>query len=196
MIANFGADTQLIEVIPEMAEQFFTWMRTEEELSESHARRTVGYAKQYFIAAIDEGLIAKEPFGKISARVKSNKLRQHYINVDTANKILNACPNEIWKLKFVLLRWMGLRCAIEMNALRWQDVNWAENRVFIRDQKRKHNGENKGIRPQAIFPEVLSYLQKAFHEAPDGAEFVLPRLAHKNYTRSFNKILKHAGVTP
>jgi hypothetical protein len=116
---------------------------------------------------------------------------QYFVTAEESLKTLAA-----WRLRFVLMRWLGLRCASELNALRWQDVNWEKGIIYVQDIKRGHNGEDKAIRDPAILPEVLPFLQKAFEQAPEGSEFVLPRMAHKNYRKFFLKILKHAGITP
>jgi len=46
----------------------------------------------------------------------------------------------------------------------------------------------------AIMPEVLPLLEQQFELAGDGAEFVLPRLANKNYRKFFRKYLERAGI--
>ena len=45
-------------------------------------------------------------------------------------------------------------------------------------------------------PEVLLLLERQFELADDGAEFVLPRMAHKNYRKFFLKYLERAGIKP
>jgi len=190
----FGGETLLSDVTPGQAERFYSWLINEQELSENHARRTIGYAKQFFLAALNEELIRKQPFANLSARVKSNKARQFYIDLSTALSILEVCPDNTWKLRFVLMRWLGLRCASELNALKWSDVDWESGIIYVRDSKRAHHGEEMAIRPPAILPEVRQLLEQQLADAPEGAEFVLTRLAHKNYTKGLKKILKKAGV--
>ena len=195
-LIDFSGDIQLREVTRGMAERYYKWMVEEKKLSEGHSRRTIGYAKQLFLAAVEEKLLEEEPFKKLSARVRSDKERQFYIDTATASKILEACPSNVWRLRFALLRWQGLRCPSEMNSLSWTNVKIDENKMSVKDAKRKHYGPEKAIRVPAIMPEVLPYLEQQFNDAPEGQEFVLPKLSHKNYTKVMLRILNNAGVKP
>lgn len=88
LVEKFGSDTLLGDVTRGDAQSFFNWMRKELKLSESHSRRTIGYAKEFFIAAVDYDLIPEEPFKNLSARVRANKERQFYVDVASSQKVL------------------------------------------------------------------------------------------------------------
>ena len=47
-----------------------------------------------------------------------------------------------------------------------------------------------------MFSELREILAEAFDLAPDRAEFVITRYRNENLRTQFNRILKHAGVTP
>ena len=190
LIEKFGSDRLLSSISRGDAASFLSFLTKELKLSENHARRTVGYAKEFFTAAVDYRVISEEPFRKLSARVKANASRKKYIDVETSRLILEACPDAEWRLRFAMMRWLGLRCPSELNELRWEDVDWSGNRIRIRDKKRGT------FRTPAIFPEILPYLEDAFELASPGAVYVLRRAANKNYREKFLKILDRAGIEP
>lgn len=49
-----------------------------------------GIAKQSFRAAVRKGLIAENPFSELTASVRGNKAREHFISREVAQKILGA----------------------------------------------------------------------------------------------------------
>ena len=101
-------------------------------------------------------------------------------------------PNLVWRLRWTLMRYQGLRVPSEMNELRWDDVDIAGGRIRIHSPKTAHI-QGKESRLAAIMSEVLPYLEQMSEEA---TEYVLPRLAHKNYRKSFLRYLKVAGLDP
>jgi len=96
-----------------------------------------------------------------------------------------------------LARFGGLRCPSEILALKWQDVDWSENRVRVTSPKTEHHpGGASRIIP--LFPELLPHLQQAFDEAEPGTEYVITRYRSttQNVGTHFRRIIRRAGVEP
>ena len=203
LIAFFGKDRLLQDITSGEAVRFFvTLCRSKTEggfgLSEhATAPRHLGYCRQFWEAAIDEGLVVSNPFKNrnLSVRVKTNKERHFYVDPELSCKIIEAMPNLVWRLRWTLMRYQGLRVPSEMNVLRWGDVDWAGGRIRIQSPKTAHI-HGKASRLAAIMPEVLPYLEQMFNEVEPGSEYVLPRLSHKNYRKSFLRLLNVSGIDP
>lgn len=211
IVKYFGKDTLMSKVTKGEATRFYNKLSEKKvwtsdgELDldqggfglakDSTAARHLGVCRQFWSAAIEEEFILRNPFAnkKLSTRVRTNKKRQHYIDVETSNIILDAMPNLVWRLRFALMRWQGLRCPSELNVLRWDAIDWAGQKILIRAPKTNHI-EGKESRLAGIMPEVLPLLEQMFERADNGAELVLPRMAHKNYTKFFKKYLERAGI--
>ena len=58
--------------------------------------------------------------------------------------------------------------------LRWDDVNWAEEKITIHSPKTEHH-EGGASRVIPIFPELRPYLDAVWDAAEPGAEFVITR---------------------
>ena len=201
LVAFFGAETLLQDVTRGEATRFFIQLYTAKAdggfgLSKhATAPRHLGYCRQFWEAAIEEEIVLANPFSnrKLSAQVKTKKERHFYVSPELSQRVLEAMPNVVWRLRWTLMRYQGLRVPSEMNELRWEDVDWSGNRIRIRSPKTAHI-EGKESRLAGIMPEVLPLLEQQFELAEEGAEFVLPRMAHKNYRKFFLKYLERAGI--
>ncbi len=169
---------------------------TREGRADPPARRR-RIAKQFFKAAVRKGLITKNPFTDLASTVQGNAERLYFISCEDALRVLDACPDSQWRLIFALSRFGGLRCPSEHMALRWEDVDWARNRLTIHSPKTEHH-PNGASRQIPLFPELLLHLQEAFEEAEAGTEFIITRYreTNQNLRTQLTKIIKRAGLEP
>lgn len=86
-----------------------------------------------------------------------------------AAKVLEACPDNQWKLLFALGRYGGLRCPSEHLGLRWSDTNWERLTIVIRSPKTEHHvGKSERVMP--LFPELRPYLEAVRDEVNPGID--------------------------
>lgn len=197
LIEFFGADRALRDITPGDADDWRLWLKTEQKLADNTVRRRCGIAKQFFKAAVRKGLIAKNPFTDLASTVQRNAERLFFIKRGDAQRVLDACPDSQWRLIFALSRFGGLRCPSEHMALRWEDVDWARNRLTIRSPKTEHH-PNGASRQIPLFPELLHHLRQAFEEAEPGTEFIITRYREttQNLRTQLAKIVSRAGLEP
>jgi len=192
----FGADKPLADILPGDADE---WRRAlkREGLAENTIRRRTGIARQIFRAAIRKRIITENPFDGLPVGVRGNAARDRFITPDEATAILEACPDDEWKLIFALSRYGGLRCPSEHMALKWADVDWDKGRLTIRSPKLEHHGD-KASRRVPLFPELRSHLLAVFEAAEDGAEYVITRYRDpkQNLRTQFQRIIHRAGLSP
>jgi hypothetical protein len=125
LIAFLGADKPLASVTKGDADEFRRFLARPEakkgqELADNTVRRRCAIAKQYFQAAVDRGLIALNPFGKMKGlAVRGNESREFFVTRETAQRVLDTCPDSNWRLLFALSRYGGLRCPSEHFGLRF-----------------------------------------------------------------------------
>lgn len=196
LVTYFGESKPLAEITPGDTDEWRRWLLT--KLSENTVRRHCGRAKQLFRAALRKRLITENVFADMrDCVVKANKSREFFASRADADKIIAACPNNEWRLIFALARFGGLRTPSETFLLRWCDVNWATDRLLIRSPKTEHH-EGKDSRLVPIFPELRPYLEAAWDQAADGAEFVITRSrdADTNLRTQLLRIIANAGLLP
>ena len=196
LVDYFGADRPLAEITPGHADEFRRHLQS--TMAESTANRTCGRAKQFFRAALRKKLIAESPFADMQGvSVKPNRARDYFITRDVASRVLEACPDNEWRLLFALSRYGGLRCPSEHVLLRWSDVDWQRGRLMIRSPKTEHH-EGKECRLIPLFPELRPYLESARQESETGAEFVIAsrRSATTNLRTQLERIIRKAGLEP
>jgi integrase len=158
--------------------------------------RTVGYARQIFKWAMRRGMAKANPFAELKAGAQVNPARMVFVSRETIGKVIDAAPDNEWRLMIALSRFGGLRVPSEALALRWTDVDFANSRLTVRSPKTEHH-EGKGERSVPMFPEIRELLQAVFDDAPEGAVYVIGRYREgANLNPHFRRIIRRAGVTP
>ncbi len=194
LIGFFGANALLDSITPAEAERWRN--KLAEKLSANTVRRRCGIAKQYFRAAMKRGLVTSNPFSELASNVCANPSRFHFVDRQTIEKVLAACPDGQWRLMVALARFGGLRTPSETLGLRWGDIDWERSRMKVTATKTAHL-PGEGIRWVPIFPELLPHLREAFEAAAEGETFVITRYrdAACNLRTQFQRIIGRAGVT-
>lgn len=183
-------------ITPGDADKFRRKIR--EKLGENTVRRHCGRAKQFFLAAVRDRLIAESPFADMKkTKVKANKKRERFISLDDARKVLDACPDSQWRAIFALCRFGGLRCPSEVLELRISDINWDTETMLVRSPKTEHHDGHEE-RTVPIFDELEPYLSEAWHQAEPGSVYLISKYrdASSNLRTQFNRIVTKAGLTP
>jgi len=175
------------------------WTRylLERGLAKATVRRSTGMARQFFNEALELKLITTNPFARLPVVVEGNPSRLHFVDGDTIAKVIEACPSAEWRLLVGLARYGGLRVPSEVVALRWGDIDWA-NETFTVTSTKTEQHEGKGSRVVPIFPELLPLLQEAFDMAKEGTEYVIQRYRNpaQNLRTQLKKIIRRASVEP
>ena len=164
-------------------------------LSENTARKHIAISRQFFNAAIDKRLITENPFKGQPVTVRPNESRFFFITPEMAQKVLEACPDAQWRLIFGLARYGGLRCPSEVLRLKWDDIDFADDRFTVHASKTEHHA-NGGIRIVPMFPELKPLFQDVFDEAKAGDVYCITRYRDKsvNLRTQMNKIIKRASL--
>jgi hypothetical protein len=78
--------------------------------------------------------------------------------------------------------------------MRWGDIDWDKSRIIVRSPKTEHH-EGKETRTIPIFPEIRTYLERAWDEAPEGAVYVIGRYrnSNANLRTQLKRIIAAAG---
>ncbi len=188
----FGRDRRLATVAEGHADDYKAWLL--KKFSPATVSVDLRRAKQFFKQAVRRRLLAASPFEEVKCGSQRNRKRQVLVSQETIESAIDACPNNDWRMIFALARYAGLRIPSELQQLRWCDVNWSGDRFLVRSPKTEHH-EGHEDRVVPIFAELRPHLERAFDEAPEGAEFVVPRAVGKeNLSRYAGQILDRAGI--
>lgn len=196
LIKFFGESKPVTEVTLRDADLFAEYL-TSLKLAENTKRRYLGIAKQFFNSAVRGKVIEENPFRDQKTSINGNQEKNRFFVTSAMSKqILETCPDTEWRLIFALMRYGGLRCPTEVQALRWCDVNWDQDRLLVHSIKTEHI-DGRQTRWCPIFPEIRPFLEECFAEADEGAEFVLSKrrsMTHRGLIAQYERILFHAGV--
>ncbi len=198
LVDKFGADKPLSEITTGDAKDWRMWLKSNEKLAENTIRRRVGFAKQFFKDATEHEYIVKNPFDALKGvSIHGDPEKFYFITEGEARKVMDACPNAEWRLLFALSRWGGLRCPSEHFALKWADINWAENKIVVRSPKTEHL-RGKAYRTMPLFPELLKPLQEVWEQTKSKTEYVINhyRDPKQNLRTQLTRIIINAGLAP
>lgn len=192
---HFG-ETRDASAITEGEAEDWRVMLVEHEYASATIARTVKYARQVWKWGTRRALVTRNPFAELRAGSMTNPERQAFVTRETVAKVSEALPDDDWRLLLALSRFGGVRVPSEGLALRWADVNWEHNRLWVRSPKTAHH-EGKGGRWLPLFPELVPHLRAAFERAEDGAVMVFEGKAWRegfNPHTTLKRAVKRAGV--
>ncbi len=137
--------------------------------SSEHASKLVERVKQALETAVESRVLRENPFKDVALSSKPDKARQHYIDLESAELVLEHCPHIHAQVVFALARWCGLRVPHEVLALRWQDVDLVGNRLHIASDTKT------GARVLPLFPKAAEKIRELRKVAPLDSIHVIDR---------------------
>jgi integrase len=189
------------EITPSDADQYKQKL-VGDKLASMTIRKRLQFATMIFRAALRRRLIAESPFAEVTIKAGMPD-RSRFITRDETQCLLDACPNNDWRLIIALARYGGLRCPSEVLSLRWQDVDWTAGKITVQSPKTEHH-PGKATRTIPLFPELREHLQAGFD--PQVVYVVDERMRASaqgkagwrncNLRTQFERIVKRAGLTP
>lgn len=173
LLEYFG-DAKLSDITGQDARDFRIWLKSEEDLSENTVRKRCSISKQFFAAAIRARLIEHNPFDGVPCSVRENTSRFYFVSEEEAWRVMEGLPDNEWRTIFALCRWGGLRCPSEVLRLRWEDIDWANDRMTVHASKTEHHADG-GVRSVPLFPQVRQALEILKRDRTDNDPRVITR---------------------
>ena len=159
-------------------------------------------ARRIFAEAVNQDLIARNPFDRLRGRPRPAMKEWAYLDRGNMQRILDACPNDAWRAFWALLRYAGLRVGEAMR-LRWVDVDFAGNRIIVNAAGTIDVATNKKrprvlpIEPARCPSGLTAVLSRALADAPTGAVRVCQDLGkcQSRISKRSRQIVDAAGIT-
>lgn len=191
LVEFFGSGRDLTTITPGEAAD---WRRKlAETLEQPTVAMHVKKARQFFADAISRRLIAENPFLKVKAGAMTNDAKKHYIDLDTIQKVIDACPDSEWRLLFAMARFGTVRVPSEIRGLQWGFIDWHNKRMIVLSPKTEHH-EGRDRRMIPIVPELMPHLVETWDAAAVSELYVFARLRYKSLVTQAEKIIEKAGV--
>jgi integrase len=204
LVEHFGEDTPIVEITPQKAREFRSWLASTNKrdkkdpkpLAKNTVNRRTGYCKEIFGQAVQDGVIARNPFHGLTASVRSNKERVQYVPMSDFEKVVAAAPDARWKALLVLARVAALRVPSEVAGLKWDHIRFEEKRILVIDSAKNEHHANRQMRKIPMLPILEKHLLAWQLECQPG-ERVFPGITGEtNLRTTFQKIITRAGVKP
>jgi integrase len=169
--------------------------RIGERLAEATVRKSCGVLAMALRAARKAGALSCDPFEGVPKSAGANPEREVYVEWATVEKVLEAGPGAEFRLLVALSRLAGLRVPSEVCGLRWGAVDWERRAIRVDSPKTRRHGKPWRLVP--LVPELLGMLERAYSDAPEGAEFILPTYrTHTSPSMLVLRACRAAGVEP
>ena len=194
LIGYFGRERELVSINCGDADDWRDHLASK-GFAPATIGRAVKRARQFFIAAMRRDLVSENPFADVNAPMQVNDNRRQYIPAETIYKAIDVAPNAEWRLIIALSRFGGLRIPSELVTLKWEDIDWANNKIRVHQPKLEHL-PGGSFRVMPLFPRLRPYLLEQSELAEPGAKYVITgnRTANSNLRTQFQRILKRAMV--
>lgn len=204
LLEFFPAVKLVRDITPGDADAFKLFL-VGQSLASTTIHKRLQFCRTFFRSMLRQRLIDENPFEDVKATAVVDPDRVYFVPRGDIARVLDACPDDEWRLFVALARYGGLRCPSEHLALKWEDVDLPGGRMTVHSPKTEHHA-GKASRVVPIFPELRPYLEAAWDEAPEGAVYVIhkhrreragkhPWRPASNYRTRFEKIIKRAGLT-
>ena len=199
LVEYFGESRDLRRITPADADDWSRWLVGERGLAKNTARKSASIAKQIMRAAVRARLVEANAFDDLAGTATGNADRYAFIDRPIIDRIIDACPDQEWRLLIALARYGGLRTPSESLALTWGDIDWGDadhpGRLTVHSSKTEHH-EGKATRIIPLFPELRPHLEAAFDAAQPGSTRCITRYrdATQNLRTHFQRIIHKAGV--
>lgn len=161
------------------------------KLSPNTAGQNVKRCRQILNQALADRLIDDNPFRGVRIDLKSDKTKNRFIDAESATAILEACPNQEWRVIFALGRFGGLRTPSETLNLRWSDINWERSRFKVRSPKTERYGKSERVVP--LWPELKKELDTLFAIVQPGTKVPLDSFVVQRYRSTENNLRTQLG---
>jgi integrase len=165
---------------------------TDKGMAPNYIEKTLNVITQVFKFAINMyGYDGKIPTSKIKISKKDNK-RDRFLTEKEAGLLLEELRKISEQLHDIALLslYCGLRAG-EIFKLKWQDINFDNNRIFLRDRK---NGQNVQLPMHAKIKEML--LRNRQYAENDDSNYIFKTVNNeqkKQISSSFRKVVQKLG---
>jgi integrase len=160
-------------------------------------KRMLDFVRNAFNLAIEKKQLTNNPALKVSCSGKSSRADDRLITLDEYQRLLASCPNNQWRVILASARIGGMRCPSEIMQLRWKDVNFEQNLVYIRIPKtERHKGCSERTVP--LFADWRRELERLFFdENYQSSDYVITLMRNRKsvqFKPYIEKISQIAGL--
>lgn len=197
LVERFGSEMRIDQICSADAERWQVWLRTR-RLGKATVAKYTNCVRGAFNRAVRWKLIDTSPFAQLKSGAQTNPSRQAYVSVEVFNSILATEDDPKWIAVYSLLRFAGLRCPSEVQALRWSDLDLRPDKMALRVRSRKtEHHEGREQRTVPIFPELQPMLFDYVRSCKAQQGPLFPSLPSSvNLRNRFQRMMAKAGVAP
>ena len=201
LLGHFGPDIRLdrinrasvVEFCAALQSGTFTRGKDAKSLSSFTIHKHISIAKQIFGYAMTMDLIPFNPFDRVKNPTPKMVTDWAYCTEADLAKILAACPDTDWRLRFALARLTGMR-RNEIGRAEWGWIDWDARSIAVQPKTRQVTTK-QDYRIVPLSPSIYAQLRDAFDVADEGDRLICG-MPSANVERDAMRIVVRAGIKP
>lgn len=178
----FSVDTPAL-ISEKQAHAFSEYLS--ERYAEATRATTIRDLRRIYNWGVSKEMVESNPFSNIKRGSFKNKNKEFYVDMQTYQRLLDACETQEQRVLIALYRIGGLRRS-EALLLRWSDVDLDNGRLLVTSPKTEKTGKGSRIIP--LYPQ----LKKELAQLPRSEYVIEKSRASLDYTIA--QIMKRAGL--
>ena len=201
LVEFFGIDKPLLSITQGDADDFKSWLLTQ-QLAPTTVAKRLSFVRTFFHTARKHKLIQENPFLEVRMMSPDSSKRQSFIGRDVMEKLL-AVADPAWRTILALARYAGMRTPSETLSLEWRHIDWNKGRITVPSCKTSRYG--KGTRDIPLFESLRPFLEEAMELANPGQIYVVQGSflnsaqgqngwKNCNLRTGFKRLIKRAGL--
>jgi integrase len=182
--AFIGKETLVTNVTSDEIHNWKKWLLN--KYATETVQSTITSIRSAFDYVVKKKIVPENPLDNIRCIIKVNRSKDRVITPDEYVKLLDACPNNQWRVIIALSRIGGVRGPCEIRDLHWNDINFQHNVITIREPKTEHH-TGQGERLMPLFQDLRVELERLYAD---------PEYKSKDYVITFfNRNLNQISLT-
>jgi integrase len=153
----FNKKTKITTLTKEQMEQWKTTMEQKIGLAEASIAGILTKTRAVLNWAINVKWLSANPLHGVKRGSFVNRANDRFITLEEYDQLLSLSQDQEWRTAITLARIGGLRCPSEIGALRWEDIDWDNNRFYVTSSKTEHH-ENQAGRIPPLFKRLREEL--------------------------------------
>ncbi|MDR2170717.1 MAG: site-specific integrase [Planctomycetaceae bacterium] len=155
----FDPKTIIATITKSQIEQWKSHVVVKHKLAEATIAGVMKKVSAVFNWAIKSEWLQSNPMTGVPKGSFVNHAKDRFISIEEYERWMRLTDDQEWRVILSLVRIGGLRCPSEVAALKWDDIDWENNRFYVTSEKTANISGHEG-RVVPLFPRLRLELEK------------------------------------
>lgn len=165
------------------------------------ARQYFTVVRSIFLNGVREGHTPQNPLEGVKLCLGPTTRKDHFfVTEELAYRILEALPTPELRVIWAMSRWGGVRVPSEIQHMQWEDLDFENRRIRIREPKKTSSSQQRrdlfSVREIPMFSELYKVLEAYRGQDLERSGLVLADFNWRETRAIFRRLLLKQGIQP